>query len=62
MGVVNLGEPGEITIDGTHYPMNSNDGLYIGKGSGEVTLSGAGAKFYCTFAPAHHSYPIRHIR
>lgn len=62
MGVVNLGEPGEITVDGERYAMDSNDGLYIGMGAGEVTLSGAGAKFYCTFAPAHRTCPIRHIR
>jgi 4-deoxy-L-threo-5-hexosulose-uronate ketol-isomerase len=62
MGVVNLGGPGEITIGGERYLMEPNDGLYIGKGAGEITLSGRDAKFYCTFAPAHHTHPVRHIR
>src|SRR5687767_4183816 len=44
LGIVNLGGPGEVTVDGKPYPMDRLDGLYVGRGS-EVTMAGATACF-----------------
>lgn len=61
LGIVNIGEPGEVTVAGTTYALEHGDVLYIGMGSGPVAFSGAG-RFYLTSAPAHHAYPTRLIR
>src|SRR6218665_1887890 len=61
LGVVNIGQRGEVTVGGTTYELDHGDVLYIGMGSGKVAFSGAG-RFYLTSAPAHRSYPTRLIR
>jgi len=59
MGVANLGAPGVVTVDGTAYPLEALDVLYVGRGAGEVRLEGEGARFYLNVAPAHQEYPTR---
>lgn len=65
MGAINIAGPGVITIDGVEYPMNHQDGLYIAKGSKEVSFKSLDpsnpAKFYVNSCPAHHVYPTVHI-
>ncbi len=39
IGVMNLGNNGVISVDGTEYPMASWDALYIGRGSKVVQFS-----------------------
>lgn len=62
LGVINIGGPGKIVVDGVEYRMNSRDGLYVGMGSKELTFSSDDAenpaKFYVNSAPAHTTYPI----
>ncbi len=62
LGVINIGRPGKIVVDGVEYKMNSRDGLYVGMGSKELTFSSDDAenpaKFYVNSAPAHTTYPI----
>ena len=62
MGVINIGGPGEILIDGTAYDMKSEDGIYIGIGNREIVFkskdSQQPAKFYINSAPAHTAYEI----
>jgi 4-deoxy-L-threo-5-hexosulose-uronate ketol-isomerase len=62
-GLINVGGDGEITADGTHYPLGKMDCLYLGKGTKEVSFSSADpnnpAKFYFLSAPAHQAYPCR---
>ena len=66
VGVLNIGGQGTITVDGTDYPMESLDGLYIGRGSKEITFhSESGAKparFYILSYPAHKEYPTTHAK
>lgn len=65
MGVVNVGGPGSVIVDGQSYAMQRLDGLYIGKGAQEVVFASENpqqaAHFYLSSTPAHASYPTTHI-
>jgi 4-deoxy-L-threo-5-hexosulose-uronate ketol-isomerase len=65
MGVVNVGGPGKVTVDGTVYPMQKLDGLYIGLGVQDVRFASDDparpAHFYFSSTPAHTAYPTAHI-
>ncbi|WP_404403475.1 5-dehydro-4-deoxy-D-glucuronate isomerase [Pelagibacterium halotolerans] len=58
MGIVNIGETGEVAAGGESWTLNRGDVLYLGMGAGEVTFSGSG-RFYITSAPAHRACPNR---
>ena len=61
LGVINIGGPGYIVIDGVSEPMKKQDGYYIGKETKEVIFKSEDAsnpaKFYCVSVPAHKKYP-----
>ena len=65
-GVLNIGHPGTVTVDGKAYPMGPRDALYIGRGSRQVAFKsdkpGEPARFYLVSYPAHAAYPTTHIR
>lgn len=56
-GVVNVGEAGTMTVDGTEHRMAKGACLYIGRGATDVDFAGTGARFYLFSAPAHTAYP-----
>ncbi|MBK1879370.1 5-dehydro-4-deoxy-D-glucuronate isomerase [Pelagicoccus mobilis] len=60
-GIINLGGAGEIEVDGTSYPIEKGECLYIGRGSKKATFSSADEKspalFYFLSYPAHAEYP-----
>ena len=60
LGVINIGGPGTITVDGQCFEIGHRDALYVGKGAKEVVFAsidgGKPAKFYYNCAPAHTSY------
>jgi 5-keto 4-deoxyuronate isomerase len=58
----NIGEAGEVTVDGTVHKLGHRDMLYVGRGAGDVLFSGAGAKFYIVSAPAHATHPVTLVR
>lgn len=63
-GVINLGGPGVITVDGTAYPMKNRECLYIGRGAKALAFASddasAPACFYLVSYPAHTAYPTTH--
>lgn len=60
-GVLNIGSAGAVTVDGTEYSMDNLDGLYIGRGSKDVSFTSVDAakpaRFYLVSYPAHSKYP-----
>ena len=60
-GIVNIGGPGAITVDGQRFEMGNKECLYVPMGSGEVLFEGAEARFYIASVLAHKACPIKHI-
>lgn len=66
IGVLNIGGPGQISVDKNAFDLANRDMLYIGRGSREIIFSseketGPAAFFILSF-PAHQSYPTRLMR
>ncbi len=65
LGILNIGQPGTITVDGQKYEMANLDCLYVGLGSKEISFtsddSANPARFYLLSYPAHKEYPTSHI-
>jgi 4-deoxy-L-threo-5-hexosulose-uronate ketol-isomerase len=61
LGLINIGGPGTVAIDGEKVSLAFKDGLYVGMGAAELVFSSADqdnpAKFYLNCAPAHTHYP-----
>ena len=65
MGLINIGAPGAVTVDGDKFPLERRDGLYVGQGARDVSFesrsAGEPARFYFLSAPAHRQYPTTRI-
>jgi 4-deoxy-L-threo-5-hexosulose-uronate ketol-isomerase len=61
LGLINIGGPGTVAVDGQEVSLAFKDGLYVGMGAAELVFSSADqdnpAKFYLNCAPAHTHYP-----
>ncbi len=61
IGTINVGGAGKVVVDGSEYPLEKTDGLYIGMGAKEVSFvsddANNPAKFYFNSTPAHKTYP-----
>jgi 4-deoxy-L-threo-5-hexosulose-uronate ketol-isomerase len=65
MGVINVGEPGAVTVDGTRHALGKRDMIYVGRGAQQVTFSSdradAPALFYLVSLAAHAALPTTGI-
>lgn len=61
LGVLNIGGPGAVTADGTVFPMEKTDALYVGRGTRQVEFASADAanpaRFFLMSYPAHAVHP-----
>src|SRR5690606_9420391 len=64
LGIINVGAPSRISVEGEDFLLNKKEALYIGKGSREVIFhpSEAGETLlYFNSAPAHQAYPTKKV-
>jgi 4-deoxy-L-threo-5-hexosulose-uronate ketol-isomerase len=61
LGVLNIGAPGSVEVDGQRFELAKFDVLYVGRGSQSVSFSSVDAAnpaaFYLLSYPAHAEYP-----
>jgi len=66
LGVLNIGGPGTVTVDGVEHPLAGRDGLYVGRGSKAITFASDSvetpARYYLLSFPAHAAHPTVRIR
>ena len=66
IGVINIGAPGWISLNGLRYELARLDSLYIGRGVETVVFEGGSPamppKFYFVSYPAHAAHPSRLVR
>lgn len=64
-GILNLGGPGAIRVDGREFAMEELDGLYLGRGTRAVEFTSRSperpARFYLLSYPAHGAHPTKHL-
>ena len=65
LGVINVGGPGVVCVDGVDYMLRFKEALYVGRGCKEVIFkslyTATPAKFYINSATAHKSYKTQLI-
>jgi 4-deoxy-L-threo-5-hexosulose-uronate ketol-isomerase len=61
LGVLNIGGPGVVEVDGKRFELAKCDMLYVGRGSQSISFSSkdaaSPASFYLLSYPAHAAYP-----
>ena len=65
LGIINVGETGVVTVDGTEYVLEHKEALYVGQGKKNVEFSSNSAQnpalFYLNSTPAHKAFPTKKI-
>lgn len=60
LGFINIGGDGIVTLDGKEYKVGHKEGMYVGRGTKDVSFKSVDtanpAKFYVNSCPAHHTY------
>lgn len=63
LGIINLGGPGHVTVDGKRHALGELDSLYVGRGAERVAFSSKSprnpARYYLLSYPAHAVHPTR---
>ncbi|MCB9082577.1 MAG: 5-dehydro-4-deoxy-D-glucuronate isomerase [Lewinellaceae bacterium] len=62
LGIINIGQPGEVLVDGVSFPVGHKEALYVGMGCREIIFKGSNARYYFNSAPAHQAYPCKLVR
>lgn len=64
MGIVNLGGPGHVRIEGDRCSLSPLDFLYVGAGTRDIWFEPCGdsqPRFYFLSCPAHTRHPVRRV-
>ena len=65
LGVINVGQPGTVTVDGEIFNLGYKEALYVGNDCKEVIFNSDDltkpARFYLNSAPAHKKYPNKRV-
>lgn len=65
LGVINIGQPGLVIVDGSTFEIGEREAMYVGMGAKDIRFESVSAskpaRFYLNCAPAHHAYPTRKI-
>ncbi|NYS29351.1 5-dehydro-4-deoxy-D-glucuronate isomerase [Pantoea sp. WMus005] len=65
LGMINIGGPGLVEVDGKAWEIGQEEALYIGKGARNLLFRSLNpsqpAKFYYNSAPAHSTFPDKKI-
>ncbi|MFG0875752.1 5-dehydro-4-deoxy-D-glucuronate isomerase [Aeromonas media] len=65
LGLINIGGPGVVVVDGISFEIGNAEALYVGRGARELSFvsvdAAQPAKFYYNSAPAHVSFPTRKV-
>jgi 4-deoxy-L-threo-5-hexosulose-uronate ketol-isomerase len=66
LGILNIGGPGIVTVNGESFDLASLDALYIGQGNEHISFasrdSKSPAEFYLLSYPAHAAHPTARIQ
>ncbi|PZU07981.1 5-dehydro-4-deoxy-D-glucuronate isomerase [Sphingomonas sp.] len=57
LGIVNIGGPGSVMLDGETFTLDKYESLYVPMGTEDVIFAGEGARFYLLSVPAHRAFP-----
>jgi 4-deoxy-L-threo-5-hexosulose-uronate ketol-isomerase len=61
IGIINVGNTGQVIADGVEYTLNKLDCVYLGRGTEKVEFKSMSANepasFYFMSVPAHRNYP-----
>jgi 4-deoxy-L-threo-5-hexosulose-uronate ketol-isomerase len=65
LGLINIGGPATVQLDGETHTVGPREALYVGQGTREMSFSSTDkanpAKLYFNSAPAHTRYPTRKV-
>jgi 4-deoxy-L-threo-5-hexosulose-uronate ketol-isomerase len=66
LGILNIGGPGHVTVNGEKFDLRRLDALYVGRGNEGIQFASADAaqpaEFYLLSYPAHAVHPAQLIR
>lgn len=66
LGVINLGGPGVVEVDGARHPLARLETVYVGRGARSVVFhsadAAAPARLFLLSYPAHASHPVALVR